>query len=958
MNRNRPVIIGREREIQQLEESLGKAQGGEPGLVLVSGEAGIGKTSLLDELLDIAARQGCLTVSGRASEFDQDTAFGIFIDALDDHLAALEPKAQESLAIDRQGAIAAVFPSLVTLGDQLEYPVTATERYRAHQATRELLERLAARRTLVLVLDDVQWADSASIELISYLLRHPPQAEVMIAMGYRTGHSSGSARLLREIHTSSAESVELGPLPLEVVTEMVGVGGEDIHRLSGGNPLYAMQLAQSGFSSTELERSFGLPVPSAVASMIEARLEGLAEGPRSLALAAAVAGDPFEVDVVAAALDRVEDEVLDDLDVLVVAAMIMTGDTPRRLQFRHPIVRSAIYRVTPPSALLRCHQRIATHLTNLGRPAGEVAFHLEQSAVRGDLGAIAMLRRAGEEAAASAPTSAIRWFNAALSLLPETESVQRAELSWALGQSLSVVGRPTEALSSLEQALSLMPLGDPDRVSVVVACAELESQLGHYEDARARLRRASKELPADRIRDETELLIALALNDFYGGHYSESLEWGSRAGQLAEQSADVALTAASLATMAMSAAIAGDVESALELHGRARELVDDLDDDLVAERLDALSSLAAAEVYLDRFDDAARHAERCMSLSRRYGDTAKLPVTAVVLGTAWWMIGDMERSAEVLDDAIESARLIDNPAGLSWVLFNRAYAAIEAGDVDAALSLSEESRSLVTQFDVGMISAYAGAVNAMTLIELGDAESALLRLLEEAGGETLTLMPGSWRPTFFELMTRCHLGLGDRDGAVKSARRARGEAGEYGLPLPQVMADLAEADIAFAGESWEEAITFSSAAARVAEAIGAKPYLARARMMSGTALARAGRMDEAIESLENSALLYEDMGATRYRDQAEAELRRLGQTVYRRSRSGQGVVGMAALTGREREVAELIADRRTNREIAEGLFLSTKTVETHIRNIFNKLGVASRVDVARAIDDETTPSLA
>lgn len=955
MNRNRPVILGREREIQQLEETLDKTQNGEPGFVLVSGEAGIGKTSLLDELVAIASGHGCLTVVGRASEFDQDTAFGIFTDALDNHLASLEPRARQSLAMDRLGAIASVFPSLGGLGDQVDYPVTATERYRAHQATRELLERLAARGALVLVLDDVQWADSASIELISYLLRHPPQAEVMVAMGFRTGHASSPARLLRMIQDSSAVAIDLGPLPLEVVTALVGEGADEVHRLSGGNPLYAVQLAHSEFDSVGVGRSDQMSVPSAVGAMIEARLEGLADQPRSLALAAAVAGDPFEVDVVAAALDRREDEILDDLDVLVAAEMIRAGDTPRRLQFRHPIVRSAIYGVTPPSVLLRCHQRIAAHLTKIGRPAGEVALHLEQSAGRGDLEAIAMLRRAGEEASAGAPTSAIRWFNAALRLLPETESAQRAELCWALGESLSVVGRPAEALSSLEQALSLMSNDDLNRVSVVVACAELERQLGRYEDARARLRLAVRGLPDDRTRDETELLIALALNDFYGGHYGESLEWGSLAGQLAEQSADLALASASLATTAMSAAIAGDVESALALHQRARDMVDEVDDDLIANRLDALSSLAAAEIYLDLFDDAARHADRCLSLSRRHGDTAKLPVTAIVLGTAWWMIGDMQASAQVLDDAIESARLIDNPAGLSWVLFNRAYSAIEAGDVEAALSLSEESRSLVPQFDVGMISAYAGAVNAMTLIEIGDAQGALAHLLEESGGDSLTLMPGSWRPTFFELMTRCHLGLGNRERAVEAARRAREEAGDYGLPLPELMADLADADIALADESWENAIALTSSAARRAEAIGAKPYLARARAMTGAALARAGRTAEAIESLEFSALLYEQMGATRYRDQAEAELRRLGHTVYRRSRSGQGVLGIAALTGREREVAELIADRRTNKEIAEELFLSTKTVETHIRNIFNKLGVASRVDVARAIDDETTP---
>jgi ATP/maltotriose-dependent transcriptional regulator MalT len=533
-----------------------------------------------------------------------------------------------------------------------------------------------------------------------------------------------------------------------------------------------------------------------------------------------------------------------------------------------------------------------------------------------------------------------------------TEEVERAELLRAIGESMSVVGRPTEALSSLEEALVLTPTDHPDGVSVVVACADLERQLGRYESALARLRRALGELPADRERDRAELLIALAMNDFYGGKYSQSLDWGRRAGELAEESSDAVLATASLATQAMSAAVAGEVEAALVLHGQARSMADELDDNLIVQRLDILSNLAAAEIYLDLFEEAAGHAERCLSLSRKQGNTAKISVTAIVLGTAGWMTGQMERAGQVLDDAIEAARLVDNPADLSWVLFNRAYAAVEAGEIELAMSLSEESLGLTRHFGAGMISAYAGAVSAMALMELGEARSALTRLLEQSGGETLSLMPGSWRPTYFELMTRCHLGVGDSNGAARAARTARKEAGEYGLPLPEVMADLAEADLALVSDRWEDAIALTTSAATRAEAIGAIPYMARALAMRGAAQAGAGRREEAIASLEESARLYSEMGATRYRDQAEAELRGLGHTVYRRSRSGQGVLGMASLTGREREVAELIADRRTNREIAEELFLSTKTVETHIRNIFNKLGVASRVEVARAIDEE------
>lgn len=122
------------------------------------------------------------------------------------------------------------------------------------------------------------------------------------------------------------------------------------------------------------------------------------------------------------------------------------------------------------------------------------------------------------------------------------------------------------------------------------------------------------------------------------------------------------------------------------------------------------------------------------------------------------------------------------------------------------------------------------------------------------------------------------------------------------------------------------------------------------RALLGRALVAVGRRDEAIEQLEAVADEFEALGALHYRDQMESELRRLGhKTTHRRSAPGTDALGLASLTGRELEVAELVLDRRTNRQIAESLFLSTKTVETHLRNIFNKLGVSSRVEVARAL---------
>ena len=147
---------------------------------MVSGEAGIGKTRLLEELTEQAAEAGHLTLVGRAAEYERELPFGLVIDAVDPYLAALDSQAYERLARDRVGELASVFPALHGLGDAVQEPATATERFRIHNAVRELLERLAARQPILFVLEDLHWADGASLELITHLVRRPPQAAVTL----------------------------------------------------------------------------------------------------------------------------------------------------------------------------------------------------------------------------------------------------------------------------------------------------------------------------------------------------------------------------------------------------------------------------------------------------------------------------------------------------------------------------------------------------------------------------------------------------------------------------------------------------------------------------------------------------------------------------------------------------------------------------------------------------------
>jgi DNA-binding CsgD family transcriptional regulator len=165
------------------------------------------------------------------------------------------------------------------------------------------------------------------------------------------------------------------------------------------------------------------------------------------------------------------------------------------------------------------------------------------------------------------------------------------------------------------------------------------------------------------------------------------------------------------------------------------------------------------------------------------------------------------------------------------------------------------------------------------------------------------------------------------------------------------MADRAVAAVALGAGEADLAAERALASAAAPVEVGTPVEAGLARTLAGRALERPGRREHAVEVLQRAAAELDACGALRYRDAADRELRRLGRRVHRRTRPGDAdAVGIETLTGRERQAARLVADRRTNAEIADSLFLSTKTVETHLRNMFRKLDVSSRVEVARAVE--------
>jgi len=301
---------------------------------------------------------------------------------------------------------------------------------------------------------------------------------------------------------------------------------------------------------------------------------------------------------------------------------------------------------------------------------------------------------------------------------------------------------------------------------------------------------------------------------------------------------------------------------------------------------------------------------------------------------------------------VEAARLSDNVQNLLWNLFNHSLAALAAGDLDVALATGQESFELTADMEPGIFSVATAATLASALLEAGRADQSLDLL--PAGGDELRVIGGGWRARFLEMHTRALLASGRRADAARVAAEIQACAEAVSLPTAVGMASLAAAALAFDADDPTIAVERALEAAAAFQTAEALWDAARARTLAGRALARSGNSDRAAYELELAATAFDSFGSVRYRDQAERELGKLGRRVHRRTRPGKtDGKGIETLTARELQVARLVVDRKTNSEIAAELFLSNKTVESHLRNIFHKVNVASRVELARAVERAT-----
>ncbi|WP_018657817.1 helix-turn-helix transcriptional regulator [Actinomadura flavalba] len=948
-------LVGRGAALREFETVLDAVADGAPRFTALVGEPGAGKSRLLAELAEGAAARKLTVLTGRAAEFEQEMPFGAVVDALDDHLEDGVPGLSPSVT----RLLGAVFPALAALDAPAAAPATPVARYPVHRAVRTLLEHVAADGGLVLVLDDVHWSDDATVELLDHLVRHPPRGPVMIALAYRPAQASPRLAALVEATVSNpaGHRVPVGPLSESDVVELLGpwlpsARCAELHAMSGGNPFYLEALARGPVPLTP-----GAPdgdLPQAVQAALLLELSGLSADALLVAQGAAVAADEFSPQLAAAAADVSDARTLAALDELVARDLVRA--TGGRFRFRHPLVRHAVYGSAAAGWRLAAHGRIAAFLATIGAPPVQRARHLERAGAPGDPDAVATLVRAARAFTGHAPATAARWLTAALRLVPEDPAAapvdglpSRLDLLMELAEAQSVAGHLTEGRETARTALRLLPPDAYDeRARTARFCALIERLLGRPHEARTLLLDELRRLPDPRSPVAVPLRLRLVAENLFRGDHKAGLAMLDAM----EEATDARWTPGARMAVAvlrpMASHIAGRTAEAVRYLEAADRIVTEAPDDRLAEWLDTIAWMCWSEQMMGRFESARRHFERAVTVARSTGQTYILGSLLSGLAQTYTVLGRLPDAVAAADEATENARLLGAAQQLTMGLIQQSLACGWSGDAAGALRLAEEAETISARSGEWQ-GTHATYARGRALLHLGRTEEGVKAIVEACSGFE---PPAMLDPT--TLVASCEVLAGvdaaanrNAEAAVHAARAERLARPDLGYQL--ALSGLARAHALTAPDPAAAAAVARGAAEQFA-ACGARLDAGRAHLAAGTAAGRAGDAEAARADLHRADGIFTACGAPVFQARA-AE--RLGRTAGAGSRRRDG--GAHGLSPRESQVAALVAEGLTNQQIADTLFISVRTVETHLSNTFGKLGVTSRVSLVRALSDLDRP---
>jgi DNA-binding CsgD family transcriptional regulator/tetratricopeptide (TPR) repeat protein len=979
-----PTVVGRSAELSTLAAALSDADAGRGRTVFVVGESGIGKTHLVSAFAEQASQRGFTIAVGRAYPVETGVPYAVFSDALLPVLRSLEPSVLALLTRGGTAELMQLFPAL-----DADQRTTASPRGDPAELKARLLwnfsqflSRFAAKRPLLIVLENLQWADSASLEMLHFVARQSAGDRVLL-VGTHNDPDHRSSASLRAAEQSlrglgNTQRIRLAPLSVEAVTELLermfgaesertAKFAERLHRWTGGNAFFIDETIKALVEHGQL-REVGdawtgwdveeLRVPATIRDAVLARLGVLSHDARKLADIAAALGTRATHDDLAAVSGLDHDPLITAIDELRGADVLTEREDAADIvyDFSHPLLQEALYTELGLARARTLHGAIAEALESLYGEramshAGELAFHYARGDTRRLAAkAVQYLRAAGRDASAKyANREAADYLSAALSIAEAGDAEAAYEVVTDLARVRQRLGDYPAALQLWQRALKVArDADDPARIASIERTIGLarywsgafEDALSHYDASVKAARRAGDG------RLEARVIIAKASCLQAIGRTADSRDEIERALELATTIGDDGLLARAHRALLLQYVWTGPAEKAREHGARAIALAESSGQRSVA--WSAHWALAMLGGLTGKSDEIRRH----LVDAHRIADELRSPLfrvwTAEVEIEYAAGIGDWDHAVALAERTIDVARTLGQrtllPRVLVWLSllhFGRGDIARGKACIDEAWELSGAGDPTAAARDVfSVVPAHIGrAAYHLTMHEYDEA----IRV----GELGLAIADGSgqivW--TIHRLMpviAEASLWVNDIRRASSLGERLRRESTALGHRLGLAWADACDALVQALDGNTERAISLLRGAAEALEAIPFVPDAARLRRRLAMALADSGEREEATRELRRAHEVFAHLGAEPELDATRDQLRELGA----RPPTRVAAQGIAGLTGREVEIVRLVAARRSNKEIGAALGISARTASTHLSNIFGKLGVESRGELA------------
>ncbi|OIJ68184.1 helix-turn-helix transcriptional regulator [Streptomyces mangrovisoli] len=899
-------LVGRRQETAALTDALDDLATGRGRAVALTGEPGIGKSALIAAVVARARGRGIPVVS--------------LADSPDSGGGGALP----------QG------PVVVVADDLHRLPA---ERLRlVEQAVRGC----AARPTLCLLAYrqrqlSAEMAQSVSLAVSGGLLDpwslgplSPAEAKELLLGGY------GEAGTDADASQVEANAMHIDANAMHIDANALHVDTDALHADTAGNPLYLTALGPQGAARDR------------AVTAILGELAGLDTAALTLMRAAAVLEGPFEAELLAAVAGFDVPGTLCLLDELTRLDLVRPAEPAPYLTLRHRALAEVVYARTEPSLRHAMHRRAESALAGRAAAVTRRARHVARAADPERPDHVATLIAAARSELFGAPSVAVGHLETALTLLRE-DGPHWHEAHVLLARARMLSGNAREARALLDTLRS--SIAGPGEAAALAESSRLERHRGQYTEAGA-MARAGLAALTDATAAQ-DFALAAALHTELADHaytvrdYDTSRHHAEKAAELARSHQDSVGEAHALAQAALASLFTGDQETARPCATRAAQLVDSAGDFALSTNLDALLQLGMTEGMLERLEDSERHLTRAAALSRRTGQAYIAPSILTVLANTQLRSGKLRRVLTTLDTLTITLDPDGAPTTAAIAAMVRAEALFWQDSASHGAAWRESAARAVELAD-GSQGAWAVSVrcfHAELAVRAGESPSARWLLLDAAGGEQLSSV-ASWRkPRWCEALARAAAGASDPDGATHWAELAEScanvlpSASRQGFAhRARMWARSATGDIDGALGSADEAVARFSAS-------GERLETARTLLDAAGLALDAGRTEQVADRLERAGALAEQCGSAHLADESG----RRREDLARRLAPPAATGARALLTEREREVAGLVSEGRTNHQVAQALFLSVRTVETHLGQIYRKLGVTNRAGLTRTL---------